>query len=413
MSIKSKMSGFKLNQKELNNIVNQYNLPIGTFDCVKNTKENILISGATGYLATHLISYLMLDVRIKNIYLLVRNKEKFIQNLNNLGLIKNQEFTSSFLNTLSLNDIHIEKCNFNKLLSKKVHFILGDVSEKNWNINFQQIGHAIDLIIHCAAKISALDLLKHNKKDNCDSTFYGIELAQKFNASFMLASTLSVFVSSSQYQGVFYESDNLNQEKDYFGGYAQSKYISEKLAQQYPSQIIRYGLLTGSTFSGKFPFNSFFELFVKWIEKNKVLPKQYEESFVDITPVDIAALITKELIFKGNFSFNNNIYHIANSKSVSLTEIINSFIQKDEIKWLEHDDFVLYLKQFKKFEQIFFYYAFFKTKAIKIYPQYFNIDLFQSTLCTYDKHNLKNLNLDLVLPINKELLNLYIEAFHE
>jgi thioester reductase-like protein len=408
------VKNFKLNKHQLDNIVNQYSLSDSELNNFSLKKENILISGATGFLATHLIAYLLLDCRIKNIYALVRNKDKLLFNLEHYGIIKNYHFTKNFLNTLSHTETEfIESNDFKQLFHEKVHLVIGDISKENWNIDLNDIKSTIDLVIHLAAKISALDLLKSNQTENCDATYYGTQLAKKFNCSFMLASTLSVFVSSSISYGHFYESDILNEEKEYLGGYAQSKYISEKLTQHYPSQILRYGLLTGSSFYGKFPENTFFELFIQWIQKNKTIPQDYEESFVDITPVDIAALITKELIFRGNFSIENNIYHIANSQNLSIHKLISAILKNNPIKYLSHEEFMLYLEKFKKTEQIFLNYAFFKHEAIKKYPNYFNIDLFQSTHCVYHKDNLEKLHLDYLKNIDEHLINLYLGFYHE
>lgn len=410
------MKHFKLDKVQLDEIVKQYNFSNNYSSLNFHEKENILISGATGFLATHLVAYLLLDKRIKNIYALVRNEDKLLFNLQTYGIIKDNVFQKNFLDTLNhIDNTFIENDNFNKLFNQKIHFLIGDITKQNWAIDLNKINTDVHLVMHLGAKISALDLLTHTKANNCDSTYYGIQLASQFKCPFMLASTLSTFVSSSSFQGHFYEFDRLNEDKHYLGGYAQSKYISEQLAYQYPSQIIRYGLLTGSSFKGQFPDNTFFELFVRWIKRYKVLPKNYEESFVDITPVDIAALITKELIFKGNDTFLNNVYHIANSESLSINRLIDLILleNKNEIQYLEYDDFMVYLTQFKKFEQIFFEYAFFKTKAMKKYPHYFNIDLFQSTHCVFHKENLSNLGLDYLKNFNDNLINLYLESYYE
>lgn len=405
------MKKFILTNKELDTIVSQYQLDNSTIvRSLRNKSLHILLSGATGFLGTHLVAYMLLDNRIEKIYSLVREKEKLFHNFIHYGIIKNNHFSKEFLNTLTLtNKQFLDNRNFNELYSTKIHEIIGNVVIENWNIKDEL---DIDLIIHCAAKISALDLLKHNQKENCDSTFYGIQLAKKFQCPFMLTSTLSVFVSSTQYHGIFKENDYLENSKGYIGGYAQSKYISEKLTQHYTSQILRYGLLTGSTFQGYMSDDSFLTLFKKWIAEHKIVPNNYEESFVDITPVDIAALITKELIFKGNYSLKDNIYHIANSKALSIKTIIEHLVDKNRVQYVSHDDFVLYLSEFKKIEQIFFYYAFYKKKAIEKYPQYFNIDLFQSTQCEYKKDRLNNLSLDYLKQVNEKWLNLYFGVKH-
>src|SRR5579875_3292704 len=145
------LNQFKLSQEELDKVVNQYHFPYKKTKVFNSLKENILISGATGFLAIHLICYLMLDTRVKNIYAVVRNKEKFLLNLETFGIIQNNEFSSSFLATLThTHQQFIETTNFNILYNKKIHFLIGDVSKANWQLNFNEMIHPIDVVIHCA-----------------------------------------------------------------------------------------------------------------------------------------------------------------------------------------------------------------------------------------------------------------------
>ena len=100
-------------------------------------------------------------------------------------------------------------------------------------------------------------------------------------------STLSVFVSSNLYGNHIEKSLMCNDEYHLYGGYAQSKYIGEKIMEKYQKNIIRLGLITGTSEKGIFP-EDFFSDFIKINKKIGEYPENYENSYVDITPVDYA-----------------------------------------------------------------------------------------------------------------------------
>lgn len=337
------------------------NLPV----IEKSLEKTVLVTGGAGFLGVHLLYELALNADFEKIYTIVRSAEKLkAQALKYIG------------KTDWLKVVHpIEKD-----LTNIAEFDLPRVS----------------LVIHSAAEIHCLKSLTQLYQNNCEVTANLLSFYK--STPFIFISSLSVFVSSSlkgcHYPVMFQENDNF----DIYGGYAQSKYISE--LNCYPlenTKIVRLGLLTGSTDKGLCG-HDFFTTFLKNCKKLQCYPSGFEESFVDITPVDICAQkIVKEIVPQ-----SAKIFHIANKRSLPLSLILKklnlSSIPKE--KWLEK------LKELSSLDQVLMKYAFFKEESLKNYPNFFNIDLFQSTGHSYNIESEFDKS-------NEELLCLYLTVLDE
>lgn len=288
------------------------------------------LSGASGFLGLHLIEQLVKDPQVKKIKCFIRDRNKFDA--------KKKEFNLNFLE---------EKLEFHEDLNPD---------------SFEDITN----FIHCAAQLHSLK----NTKQLWDAN---VQLTQQLLAlvkgRFHYISTLSIFASSNQLSKTEYclpdESHNL------YGGYAQTKWISEYLTSSYPQhQILRLGLLTPSHHHPVFQSHEFFLLFVKLMKTLGVHPEKYEEAFVDMSPVDdVAKIIANEI------KSDKTIVHIANQKSTSLSRILTEMKTKPVTRELWNEK----IRSLRKTEQVLLNYTFFKSEALKEYFHYYNIDLFQST----------------------------------
>lgn len=310
--------------------------PTVNFNSLSTQSPNSLIiglSGASGFLGLHLLNELSKDKRIKEIKCFIRNIDKYYE--------KKKEF-NLFFNENKITLINIMK------------------KEDFENINY---------FIHNAAHLNSLMNYQQLWDDNVLLTSNILSLIK---CKIQYISTLSVFASSNQ-QG-FHDCNAvpINENFNIIGGYAQTKFISEYLVSQYSDfQIIRLGLLTPSTINPHFQKHEFMYKFIEILKQIKKYPENFEEAFVDLSPVDIVA----KIICKEIFSPTSQYFHIANKKSTSLSEIIG-LTQCKEVSLNEWEESI---KKYKKTIQILLNYAFFKTKSIEKYPQYYNIDLFQTT----------------------------------
>lgn len=344
-----------------------------------NKKQNkcskILLTGSTGFLGSRILFELSRDVDNK-IYCIVRN----ISGLNPRKKIES---------ILARQAVEINNWD-------SIHFIEGDISEPRLGLssedwNFLTIN--IDSVFHFAAEVNLVLPYEELKRVNVNGTIETLKFCLTGNYKFLhYASTLSVFVSSDDAREKFYEEDRLNSMKEVYGGYAQSKWVSEEILynaiqEGYESvNIYRFGLITGDSKTGFGKTDDFFTRFLKSLTNLKRIPKiKSEEMKIDITPVDFAA---KSCIALSRSVANKHIFHIANPKSLGLDQLLNILkeygITLDEVsieeyvencKSLGEEDSYLYLSISRGFVQ--------RDAFTPIRP----LDLFQATGVQFDFAN--------------------------
>ena len=324
--------------------------------------ESLLLTGATGFLGIHLLEKLVNSQLYKNLFIIVRNKKKLQHQVAYYG-IPNFSWDNITIIEGDLNSLPVE-CFPN-----------------------------VTTVIHSAAQIHCIKTLKQLWQDNVATTAKICQIYQN-TANINFISTLSVFVSSNQ-SGI-HTPDPLPVSEDYllYGGYAQSKFICEQLIEQVGGNIIRLGLLTGSTYLSRFPTKDFFSQVITTLHTLGCYPQDYEPAWVDMTPVDIAA---SKIINYLSENYEESIIHIANKSSLNIKDIV----QLLDLKAVAPDIFEEKIKDLDTVSKNLMTFAFFKTRALKENFHLFNIDLFQSTNHFY--------SIEQDFPIdNISLLNIYI-----
>lgn len=335
-----------MSSKELNSL-----LPIRQYDTKDNIKNNeILVTGGAGFLGIHILKNLALSKKYKKIYTIIRNKEK---------LKKQAEYFN--LGVEWINEIEI---------------IQGDL------LDLKELAFPnVEKVIHSAAQIHCIKTLKQLWNNNVETT-EKISQIYKNNEVFFI-STLSVFVSSNLIGN--HEPKILTVSENYqlYGGYAQSKFIGEKIIEKYNQKIIRLGLITGSSKNGIFP-KDFFTDFIKINKELNIYPEGYEDSIVDMTPVDFCSTIICKTLEK-----TLKITHIANKNGTKLSEFIKILKLKKVTKEVWESE----IKNKNTLDSYLLKFAFFKQETLAHNFNYFNLDLFQTTNHTYNiKENFKKDN---------------------
>ena len=105
-------------------------------------------------------------------------------------------------------------------------------------------------------------------------------------------------------------------------------------------------------------------------------PDKAAPAWVDVTPVDLAAGLIVQYL---ETSARKAVTHIANCYAVSAKSICDTM----RLPEVPVDEFKGRLASLPGIERVLLSYAFFKKDSLALFPQYFNIDLFQSTSHTY------------------------------
>jgi thioester reductase-like protein len=194
-----------------------------------------------------------------------------------------------------------------------VDIVVGDLCDSEAIKRF--IGRGEGTLFHCAAGISQMksfhDLYDINIRASARLFAYP-------QLSVVYASTLAVLLSTDRPRRRLIEQSLSNME-DYnvFGGYAQSKWVAERLADKGASTIVRLGLIVDET---EPPRGDWFSLFVRGIVVLGMLPyAECTEARLDWTPLSYAA---ERFVSLGLDVPSKGVYHLASQKGVSFAMLV-------------------------------------------------------------------------------------------
>jgi len=269
----------------------------------------VFITGATGFLGSHILAELT-------------EREEY-SNRNIICLVR---CTSSSHGAERIRETFIRyKLNVHRL--GKVKIVPGDLLLPTFGLDrkdYENLAADTSEVYHCAATVNMMADYETLKPQNITATKRIVEFClngrrKKLN----YASTLSVFVSTNRNEGVALENDRLDEPCMIYGGYGQTKYVSEKLLHNVPQvlcgiNVIRYGLLCGDTTNGISAPKDFLGMFIRGAEEIGKLPKDPSGKLgIDISPIDIASKMTVDIATKSD----GGIYHIASENPLPYTKL--------------------------------------------------------------------------------------------
>ncbi|MBP9886617.1 MAG: thioester reductase domain-containing protein [Leptospiraceae bacterium] len=344
----------------------------------KNVFSNILLTGATGFLGSRILFELRKNSKA-NIYCIVRN-------------LKKRDPRKILEKIFIEQEIQIQDWT-------QIYFIEGDISKPNLGLcelDWEFLTSKIDSVFHFAAAVNLVLPYDKLKPTNTDSTKEILKFCStKFRKYLHYASTLSVFVSTNDPRDRFYENDELNTMSEVYGGYAQSKWVSEKLLMNAKQSgmdsifIYRFGLITGDSKTGYSKRDDFFSEFLQSILNLKILPDlEGKELSVDVTALDYAANACITISSQLNHTSKNSIFHIANPKSLKLSELISIFTQLQlSISQVPKQQFIDFCKS-SELENSYLYLSLsrfiLENRAFTLIRP---LDLFQATSVQFDFTN--------------------------
>lgn len=308
--------------------------------------ENILLTGATGFLGIHILDYLINNTKV-NIWCLIRGKnntdsEKRLKNL--LNFYFNNKYADKNL--------------------ERIHIVNGDISLDNLGINeIEGLISKIDTVFHCAGLVKHYGTYDEFYNVNVHSTEMLVNLCKKYDKKFNYISTLSVsgsHLTKFENKHIVFDENSFYIGQNYMENvYVRSKYEAEKtiykaIQNGLNASIFRVGNLTWRKLDFKYQINKEENAFygrIKAIYDLKMLPDNLLNTEVEFTPVDECA----EAIIKisKEFSDISNVYHIYNNNYLKLSDLINIFNRETKINICSQDDFKQKLAQNMKFTNMF------------------------------------------------------------
>ncbi|MEB3219801.1 MAG: amino acid adenylation domain-containing protein [Nostocales cyanobacterium 94392] len=272
-----------------------------------NQPSHIFLTGATGFVGAFLL-YELLQQTNANIYCLVRaaNTES--------GKKKLQKHLESYLI-------------WDESLSNRIIPVIGDLSEPLLGLSEQQfkvMAQKIDVIYHNAAAINLVYSYSALKATNVLGTQEILRLASQIKVKPVhYISTLSVLSSEGHAQvKKIQELHNFSHSQIPSGGYAQTKWVAEKLVSTahnrgIPVSIYRLGRVSGHSKTGVCNRSDRLYRMLKGFIQMKCAPNV--DTTVDMTPVDY---VSKAIIHLSRQKQSlDKIFHLSNQQPIGSFEL--------------------------------------------------------------------------------------------
>src|SRR5918994_1327756 len=270
--------------------------------------ERVLLTGATGFLGSFVLSELLRHTRT-DVYCLVRaaNAEEGARKLRNV------------LGAYGLWD---------EELSSRIVPVVGDLSEPLLGLGprrFGELAGKIDAVYHSGASVNWVYPYNALKPINVLGTQEVLRLAARDRVKPLhFISTLGVFplVGRSGVE-VVREDDDLNHGGSLYNGYTQSKWVAEKLVEialfrGLPGCVYRPSLITGDSRTGAWNKDDFTCKMIKtWVGFGNVPDVNTEMNMV---PVDhVSRAIVRLSLQEGSLG---KCFHLANSHPVKVDDLV-------------------------------------------------------------------------------------------
>jgi amino acid adenylation domain-containing protein/thioester reductase-like protein len=236
--------------------------------------DHIFLTGATGFVGAFLLHTLLRQTRA-DIHCLVRaasveeGKQRLQRNLETYLL-------------------------WDDSLRDRIIVVPGDLAQPTLGLGaetFEALAGQMDMVYHNGAMVNFVYPYQAHKAANVLGTQEVLRLASASRLKPVhFVSTLSVFHTGDHDDGtVFHEGDDLDQVGVPFGGYAQSKWVAEKLVMEagsrgMPVAIYRPGLVSGASATGAWNTDDMMSTLAKICLSVGVAPDL--DVMVDVVPVD-------------------------------------------------------------------------------------------------------------------------------
>jgi thioester reductase-like protein len=276
---------------------------------VASRPQRVLLTGATGFLGSFLLSELLRHTRAE-IYCLVRAPNV-------------AESERRILGSLEAYALWDEEH------SSRIVPVAGDLSEPLLGLGaerFEQLAAEIDAVYHNGASVNWVYPYEALKPTNVLGTQEVLRLASRHGTKPVhFVSTLGVFplVGRSD-AGVVREDDDLDHGGSLYNGYTQTKWVAEKLveiarARGLPVSVYRPSLVAGDSLTGAWNSDDITCKMIKsWIGFGNVPAVNTE---INLVPVDyVSRAIVRLSLQEGSLGKR---FHLANSHTVKVDDLVS------------------------------------------------------------------------------------------
>lgn len=288
--------------------------------------KGILLTGATGFLGSHILSEYIKNETGK-IYCIIREKK---------------ELDSK---TRLINTLHYYFGNeYDELIDKRIFVVNGDITKKeNLGMNatdYQEIISKIEYVINSAACVKHYGDEVLFKKINVNAVKNISNFCIENNKKLIHISTLSVSGNAFEAANLLEnknEKETMFDETSFYQGqslnnlYIYTKFLAEEVIldniknNNLKANIIRFGNLTGRFDDLKFQENVSDNAFanrVKSILTIGKIPKNIESLYLEFTPIDFSGLFVIKIM--QYFNMQNTIFHAFNHNHITISNLINA-----------------------------------------------------------------------------------------
>jgi len=290
---------------------------------------HILLTGAGGFLGIYLLRYLLAQTEAK-IYCLIR-KGGF------------ESIASRFSEQIRQFELSDEI----DLSNRRIVLVSGDIALHQFNLPLEQynaLSEQIDCIYHCGAQVNIMASYNSLRGSNVIGTQEVIRFAtHKKSKAIYYISTLSAACLRDE-NGRFAENFPGPDHRELAGGYALTKWVSERLLTQcmqrgLPVHIYRSGYIMGDSVYGVTSTNDALLYLIKGCLQLGIAPNWHD--LINVLPVDFVShaivSLTRQMPDK------NTVYHLDHPAGIPWIKLIRWFRKKgyplrivSHEKWLRH-----------------------------------------------------------------------------
>lgn len=317
---------------------------------------HIFLTGATGFLGAFLLHEL-LEQTNADIYCLVRCA----------SVVEGQNRIMQNLASYFPNDRHT---------ASRILPVPGDLAQPFLGLSasqFHQLAEKVESIYHGGALVNWVYPFERLKPTNVQGTQEVLRLASQGKPKPLhFISSISVFpLFSDEESKIIYEADNLDHGGVLYSGYAQSKWVSEKLVtlaknKGLPVAIYRPGLITGHSQTGAWNTDDVTcNLIKSWVELGYA-PEL--EAATDMTPVDY---VSKAIVHLSKIPQSlGQVFHLVNPQAVYMKEMVT---------WIRSYGFSIKTMPYERWRDMLIRHArdFRHASALSVVPL-FSIDISES-----------------------------------